>query len=196
MNNDPKVTHDGATDWIGRRVRTFRTARNTTLADLAGRAGISAAQLSRVESGDRQPSVGVLLSLSHALGVTLSELVAEEPGPPVHVVRGAGAPAYHADNGGFTPLSGPLPGLQALRLTFGPDHRDAVPASHDGEEWVHVLSGTVDLTLGGTSATPGTRTVLLAGDSAHFRSDVPHSLTVPEGADAASVLLVTTGRHH
>lgn len=182
MDHHSKVTDTG---WIGRRARSLRTAHGLTVADLAPRVGLSTAQLSRIESGDRQPSVGALISLARALGTTLSELVADEPAPDVHVVRATTASSHPTGSGTVTALSGPLPGIQALQLTLDPAAAPE-PAVHDGEEWIRVLDGTAVLTVGGR------RTDLQAGDAAHFRSTVPHSLTTP---DAATVLLVTTGHH-
>ena len=57
---------------------------------------------------------------------------------------------------------------------------------HDGEEFVHVLAGTVELSFGDS-----TSYVLRAGDSAHYRSDVPH-LFRNAGRGEARFLGITT----
>jgi quercetin dioxygenase-like cupin family protein len=60
------------------------------------------------------------------------------------------------------------------------------PTRHDGEEFVHVIEGCVELTVG--SAEPF---VLEAGDSAYYRSDVPHSFR-NAGTGVARFFGVTT----
>ena len=54
---------------VGPRLRDARTARGWTLADLAGRAGMSVSTLSRLESGKRQASLELLLPLTKQLAV-------------------------------------------------------------------------------------------------------------------------------
>ena len=57
----------------------------------------------------------------------------------------------------------------------------ADPTRHDGEEFVHVIDGRVELTVGS-----GDPIVLEAGDSAYYRSDVPHSFRNADPASPAS----------
>lgn len=62
----------------------------------------------------------------------------------------------------------------------------AEAARHEGEEFIHVLDGTVELTFG--NAEP---VLLQAGDSAYYRADVPHSFR-NAGTDEARFIGVTT----
>ena len=78
---------------LGPRVRRAQGA-GVTLEGLAAVAGTSAAHLSRLESGERRPSLDGALRLALALGVPFSELF-EEPGPGT-VVRGGEAPSTKA----------------------------------------------------------------------------------------------------
>src|SRR3712207_737381 len=71
-----------------------RRERGMTLEGLAAVTGTSAAHLSRLESGERRPSLDGALRLALALGVPFSELF-EEPGPGT-VVRGGEAPSKRA----------------------------------------------------------------------------------------------------
>ena len=63
---------------LGRRLRSLRKSRSWTLGELSQRVDISEAYLSRIESGDRQPSLAVLINLAQAYGTTLPELFQEE----------------------------------------------------------------------------------------------------------------------
>ena len=61
---------------LAARLRDLRTARGWTQDELARRAGLSKSYLSRIEDGDRQPSLASLLSLSQAFEVALAALFA------------------------------------------------------------------------------------------------------------------------
>ncbi len=67
---------------IADSLREERTRAGLTLEQLAQRAELSTAHLSRLESGDRQPSVAALIALSRALGVSMSTLLGERRGAP------------------------------------------------------------------------------------------------------------------
>src|SRR5215210_8602113 len=64
---------------VGPRLKALRKKRETTLADLSASTGISVSTLSRLESGDRRPTLELLLPLAKAHGVTLDELVDAPP---------------------------------------------------------------------------------------------------------------------
>src|ERR1019366_3987543 len=60
---------------LGRTARRLRESQNLTLANVAGRANISSAMLSRLETGRVSPSLETIVALSQALGVTASILM-------------------------------------------------------------------------------------------------------------------------
>lgn len=158
-----------------------------TLEELARAAGTSAAHLSRVESGARQPSLDGLLRLAAGLGVPFSELFEEpkEPGPGT-VVRGAEAPFFEGVGFRFQPLvpeAGPA-GLMAVKVVFPADRVDPEHHEHEGQEWLYVLQGRLRLTLGAE------RTVLEPGDAAFFDARLPHAFDVLSEEDV-EVLMVS-----
>ena len=65
---------------LGANIRERRTAGDLTLEDLANAAGLSVTYLGQTERGQRNPSVLVLWRVAEALGITLDQLVAPEPG--------------------------------------------------------------------------------------------------------------------
>jgi osmotically inducible protein OsmC len=67
---------EGALATLSERVRTLRLERGLRLADVARLSGLSEAHLSRVEQGERWPSVQVLLTLASVYGVEPSVLLA------------------------------------------------------------------------------------------------------------------------
>src|SRR4051794_23751072 len=78
---------DSVLDAVGPRLRTLREQRGTTLRALAAGTGISVSTLSRLESGQRRPTLELLLPLARAYGVPLDELVGAPPtgDPRVHL---------------------------------------------------------------------------------------------------------------
>lgn len=174
---------------LGGKIRRARRDRDMTLEGLAAASGTSVAHLSRLESGERQPSLDGLLRLAFGLGVPFDELLEEpeEPGPGT-VVRGAEAPFYERWALRFQPLvpeAGPE-GLAAMKVVFPADRVDPEhePNEHGGQEWLYVLKGRLRLTLGAE------RTVLESGDAAFFDARLPHGFDVFSEEDA-EVLMVS-----
>jgi transcriptional regulator with XRE-family HTH domain len=151
---------------VGPRLRALRQERDTTLAELAAETGISVSTLSRLESGQRRPTLELLLPLAQAYGVPLDELV----GAPL-----TGDPRVHlrpVDRHGMTlvPLTRHAGGLQAYKMII-PADRDwspSEPKTHEGYEWLYVLSGKLRLVLGPHDL------VLAPGEAAEFDTRVPH----------------------
>ena len=155
---------------------------------LAAAAGSSAAHLSRLESGERQPSLDGLLRLAFGLGVPFDELFeeAEEPGPGT-VVRGEKAPFYESWALRFQPLmpeAGPE-GLTAVKVVFPADRADTEHRDHEhgGQEWLYMLKGRLRLTLGNE------RTVLEPGDAAFFDARLRHRFDVFSEEDAEVLMI-------
>jgi transcriptional regulator with XRE-family HTH domain len=151
---------------VGPRLRSLRQQRDTTLTDLAAETGISVSTLSRLESGERRPTLELLLPLARAYGVTLDELVdAPATGDPrVHL-----RPVVHR---GMTmlPLTRRAGGIQAYKLVIpaGSRRSEPEPQTHEGYEWLYVLNGRLRLVLGEHDL------VLSPGEAAEFDTRVPH----------------------
>jgi transcriptional regulator with XRE-family HTH domain len=150
---------------VGPRLRVLRQQRDATLAELSAETGISVSTLSRLESGQRKPTLELLLPLARAHGVPIDELVAA----PL-----TGDPRVHmrpVTRHGMTmvPLTRQVSGLQAYKLVI-PANRACPdePKTHEGYEWLYVLSGKLQLVVGSQSL------VLATGEAAEFDTRVPH----------------------
>src|SRR5918992_5565509 len=76
---------------LGTRVKELRRGRGLTLEDLAERAGVSRAMISKVERGEKNPTLVVAAKVAEGLGVTISELLGVEERRGVVVIpRGRG----------------------------------------------------------------------------------------------------------
>jgi transcriptional regulator with XRE-family HTH domain len=154
---------------IPARLRQLRRERGATLATVAERVGVSATHLSRLEKGERLPSVGLLLQLARSYGLTLSQLVGDEQPEAGCVVRGADAPMHPGAEVRYASMAA-FPGLiNVARVDVDPG-RQTPTVDHPGEEWLYVLSGRASLHLGADALD------LRAGDAAHFNSSLSHGI--------------------
>lgn len=162
MDDDTRL--DTVLNEVGPRLRRIRRERGATLGALSEATGISVSTLSRLESGGRKPSLELLLPIARAHQVPLDELVGA---PPVGDPRVRSKPIVR---GGRTmlPLTRQPGGLQAYKVVEQPGSEAPEPRTHEGYEWLYVLSGRLRLLLGEHDV------VLGAGEAAEFDTRVPH----------------------
>jgi transcriptional regulator with XRE-family HTH domain len=163
MSDTATVIAD-ALDQVGPRLKQLRTQRGVTLTALSEATGISKSTLSRLENGQRRASLEVLLPLAQAYRVPLDELVgAPEVGDPRVRLK-----ASKINGRTVLPLTRSPGGLQAWKIIVPASNSRPAPKSHEGHEWLYVLSGQMRLILGDHDL------VLGAGEAAEFDTRVPH----------------------
>lgn len=171
---------------LGRQLRSIRESRGWTLDELAERSGLSKPQLSRLESGERRPSLAALLSLSKAYGLAVGAFFSvPQTASDIAVVRAEKCLPQEANGLTYWPLSTGASrfNLQPIRVIVSPGRSESDRFTHEGEEWLFLLRGRLRVTVGA-----GTE-ILSAGDSAHFDSRVPHRLDALENADAELIVV-------
>jgi transcriptional regulator with XRE-family HTH domain len=171
---DTQALHvDRALQALGQRLHQYRLEHGWTLDDLSKRTGISKPHLSRLESGERQPSIAALLALARAFDVPLASLFedqADEDGDVL--VRVAEVPLQEGNGLYYAPLRRSRAAtMQPLRVIVPAQREGEDHYSHEGEEWLYVLSGRLRLTLGESEY------LLEPGDAAQFDARIPHRLT-------------------
>lgn len=163
---DASASFDVMLDQVAPRLRALRQRRELTLADLAERTGISVSTLSRLESGTRKPALQLLIRLAGVYRVSLDDLVGA---PQIADPRVRPKPFYR--NGkAIIPLTRDNPDVHAFKMVL-PGHDPDAPietSTHEGYDWIYVLSGRVRLSLGGQEI------VLEAGEAAEFDTRMPH----------------------
>ncbi|MFC7528272.1 helix-turn-helix domain-containing protein [Actinoplanes sp. GCM10030250] len=177
MANDADL--ETALNGVGPRLRDLRQRREITLTQLSETTGISVSTLSRLESGARKPTLELLLPLARAYQVSLDELVdAPETGDPRVRAR-----PIERHGRTYIPLTRRPGGLQAFKQILPPDAPDCdlEQKTHDGYEWLYVLSGRVRLILGDHDLT------LTPGEAAEFDTRLPHLILNP-GPEPAEIL--------
>ncbi|MFI8823398.1 helix-turn-helix domain-containing protein [Streptomyces sp. NPDC053431] len=155
---------DDVLNEVGPRLRRIRRERGATLAELSTATGISVSTLSRLESGQRKPSLELLLLIARAHQVPLDELVGA---PPVGDPRVKARPIVRHGRTMY-PLTRQPGGLQAYKVVQEAGSEVPDPRVHEGYEWLYVLSGRLRLVLGEHDV------VLGAGEAAEFDTRVPH----------------------
>ena len=174
---------------IGERVRHERQARQWTLDQLAEVSDVSRRMLINIEQGVANPSIGILLKLSDALGVGLAALV-EQSGPTAFKVTpcGSGPVLWTSPAGGRAVMvasTAPPDVVELWDWSLGPGDRYGSDAHVAGtRELLHVLDGEVVVQLGEQVLT------LRQGDALSFHGDVPHAYANPGESPARFSLSV------
>jgi transcriptional regulator with XRE-family HTH domain len=163
---------------VGPRLRRLRVRRGVTLTALAAQTGISKSTLSRLETGQRKPSLELLLPLAAAHHLPLDELVGA---PRVGDPRVRLTPRTR--NGRLVyPLTQQSSGMAVWKVVIPPE-RERRLRTHAGHEWLYVLSGEMRLILGEHDIT------MLAGEVAEFDTRLPHWFG-PAGDEPVEILSV------
>lgn len=170
---------DDVLQGVGPRLRALRQQGQLTLSELSADTGISVSTLSRLESGQRRPTLELLLPLARVHRVPLDELVdAPATGDPrVHLKP------FEQHGSTFIPLTRRAGGLQAYKQILPPNWPATAPERkvHEGFDWLYVLSGRVRLLLGDQDVT------LKPGEVAEFDTRLPHFVGNP-GPGPAEIL--------
>jgi transcriptional regulator with XRE-family HTH domain len=168
------VVEEVSSGRLGERVRALRRERGLTLEHLAGRSGVSRAMISKLERGEKNPTLVVAAKVAEGLGVSLPQLVGVEERGEVVVVRRDRRMTMRDPETGFerqllSPSFGGR-GIEFLRnvvpegSTSGefPLHRAGV------EEYIVVEKGQLRAVLGGEDY------LLEEGDALYFEANVAH----------------------
>lgn len=161
---------------LGPRLRAARQERSWTLEDLAVKAGLSVSTLSRLESGKRQASLELLLPLTRQLGIRIDDLL-DQPDRDPRVHR----QAIRRDGLTIAPLTREESDVRAFKITYHPTAPDRALQTHEGHEWLYVLSGRLRLVLGDREH------VLERGEAAEFDTTTPHLMRA-EGTKPTEVI--------
>jgi len=188
MNNETTPTP------VGECIKALRERAGLTLQQLADRTGYTSALLNQVENHLVSPPLGSLGTIAHALEVSIGELWGERAREPFAIVRrGDRRPVSR-----FASKEGVSYGYAYQSLGFGKKNRHLEPylvtlepptvatrrsSVHEGEEFLFVLSGRVEVTLSGHSD------ALEPGDSIQYDATLPH-LVRCVGEEPAQILAV------
>jgi quercetin dioxygenase-like cupin family protein len=169
---------------LGKKIKKVRLDKSITLDFIANETGMKKAYIKEIESGQEIPSVGTMIQLSRALGIDSNALLKQEKETTSKRKK---AHTKRTDNYAYTSLSseGANKHLKAFRIVVeaGKKH-GGVGFRHEGEEFVYVLKGKVEVDVGENVNSLG------AGDSLHFNSGIKHDLKNVGKEDAELIVIV------
>jgi transcriptional regulator with XRE-family HTH domain len=174
---------------FGAALRAQRRDRRLSLQEVSTATGISASFLSLVENEKSDITLGRLMKLAAFYDVHVSDLLPEGTGRDPIVIRACERRHILSPSEGIdVHLLGPDSERRMLPLfvEFAPGGGAAEMVEHDGEEYVHVVSGTICLEMEGQESV-----TLERGDGAYYRADRPHRLAAV-GDDPAAAFLVAS----
>ena len=178
---------------LGGRVKELRRGRGLTLEELAELSGVSRAMISKLERGEKNPTLVVAAKLAEGLGVTLSQLAGVEERREVVVVPRERRMVMRDPETGFErqQLSPSFVGrgVEFVRneIPEGSTSGEFPPHRRGVEEHIVVERGSLRATLGGEEY------LLEEGDAVYFEADVPHRFD-NAGEGACSYYLVISSR--
>ena len=170
----------------------MRRERGLTLEGLAGRSGVSRAMLSKVERGEKNPTLVVAAKVAEGLGIPLSRLLGVEERREVVVVPRERRPVMRDPETGFerqllSPNFGGR-GVEFVRnlVPQGSTSGEFPPHRRGVEEYIVVEKGRLRAVLGGEEY------LLEEGDSLYFEADVPHRFDNAGEGDCSYYLVIVS----
>ncbi|OGX08103.1 MAG: hypothetical protein A2Y03_10130 [Omnitrophica WOR_2 bacterium GWF2_38_59] len=161
---------------IGTTIRRVRDEQGMTLRELAKDVGVSPSFLSQVEKGKASPSLATLKSIATELQTTVGRLVGDDSTNPSDrlITTEKQRKAFKQSGDGIQMYllseSNPYKQMQPLLFKLGQSAASGESTySHYGQEFVLVLKGSLEITLGDKTYK------LKKGDSIYFNSSTPHS---------------------
>jgi len=187
---------------LGERVAGLRSTYSMDMEALAERSGVSVDLIARIEGDGLLPDLAPLIKIARGLGVRLGTLLDdhEEKGPAITRADGA-VPSPRFIGGAAPDLDSAKSGHHGLNFKslaaaksgrhMEPFIIDVEPAvrevsSHEGEEFLYVLSGTLNFEYGSETL------ALKPGDSVYYDSIVPHRLFCADGSTARVLAVIYT----
>jgi transcriptional regulator with XRE-family HTH domain len=178
MNEDEAraldVVEEVSSGRLGERVRILRRERGLTLNLLAERSGVSRAMISKLERGEKNPTLVVAAKVAEGLGVSLSQLVGVEERREVVMVPRERRMIMRDPGTGFErQLLSPSFGGRGIEFIWsvvpeGSSSGEFPPHRRGVEEYVVVEKGRLRAVLGGEDY------LLEEGDALYFEADISH----------------------
>ena len=164
--------------YVGERIKKLREAQDMTLEQVSKLAGIDAERLKAYEDGSAVPAIGAVIQLSRVLGSKMEGLLHGGGTVSEHLTICRSGESLGGDQGdteqsyAYATLTRPGTAghrMEPFLLSFDPKTTRGVPIAHDGQEFVYIVAGTIELFYDGRNYR------LEQGDSAYLNSSRPHT---------------------
>ena len=180
---------------VGEKIKSLRESRSLSKEELAQRSGLALEQIERIEDNIDLPSLAPLIKIARVLGVRLGTFLddQDETGPAICRKAEAGDTISFSNNAIQSRKHMEYHSLAKAKSdrhmepfiidVDATDDIDFVLSSHEGEEFIFVMEGVMEVCYGKNSY------LLEAGDSIYYDSIVPHHVHGYQG-QAAKILAV------
>jgi len=181
---------------VGEKITAIRLQKNITIDDLGERCGFTAEMMTKIEENEAIPSLGHLIKVARALGVRLGTFLDDmDQLGPVITRKGVMKKGISFSNKNstaplnldFFPLASDKSGrhMEPFIVEIDPSiGTDFEQSSHEGEEFMYVLSGMIEINYGRDVY------ILSEGDSIYYDSVVEHKVHAANGAPAKILAVV------
>jgi len=178
---------------VGEKVKTVRESRGLSLKDMSQRTDLSVSLLEKIEKGDVNPPLGTVIKLAKALDMKMGYLISGEEDRPFTIVRRDGRKVvsrYDSKKGKYYgyQYESLAPHkknrfMEPFLVTLEPSATKEERSSHDGQEFIFVLSGEMEVWLEKEIY------VLGQGDAIYYDSAISH-LVKCHGTEPTRILAV------
>ncbi|MFO7599348.1 MAG: cupin domain-containing protein [Candidatus Desulfacyla sp.] len=178
---------------VGERVKAVREKRNLSLQDISQRTDLSVSLLEGIENGSVAPPLGTVIKLAKALDLKMGYFISGEEDRPYTIVRKDDRKVvsrYDSQKGayygyGYESLAPHKTDrhMEPFLVTLDPAETEEERSTHDGQEFIYVLEGTMEVRLGEEVH------LLKPGDAIYYDSTVPH-LVKCHGQERTRILAV------
>jgi transcriptional regulator with XRE-family HTH domain len=162
---------------LGKKIRLLRKRQNRTLDEVANQCGFTKSLLSKIENGRTMPPIATMMKIAGALGVKMSDLLDDNHDQGTVYTKAeehASGEAWIATNKGYSffPFAASRDKIMQPYLFHAKKGEVKEHLlSHEGEEFIYMLEGTMKYRIGSVEYTLG------PGESVYFHSLEEHALT-------------------
>jgi len=183
---------------VGPKLKKVRELQGFSIEHFSNVSGLDEDTLKKIENQEIYPDLGTIVKLSKALRIATSFLLDDDSGYNYSVVRKdertniarhttgpKGRPNYQ-----YQSLSGGIKDrhMEAFFVTLTQSKDDVHMSTHDGEEFILVMEGSVRVMLADREE------VLHPGDSIYYHSTIPHYVqNISEKGDAVILAIIYAG---
>ena len=183
---------------VGKKISTMCADKNISVETLSENSGLTVEQINLIVNSETIPSLAPLIKIARALGVRLGTFLDDSSsiGPVVYqksnnkeTVTFSSQLSSSNSHLNFFSLAASKSGraMEPFLIDVEPDTKQTpVSSSHEGEEFIYVLEGTVKIRYGNDEY------VLNTGESIYYDSIVDHLVTSHNGTAAKLLAVVYT----
>lgn len=160
---------------IGDRIRLLRLSQKRTLQEVANASELSKSMISKIENSKTIPSVATLIRIAKVLGTNISNLLEQDSwAKAIVVTRKTAEDNLTVTDKGYSifPYASEFHEKKMQPFLFKGKKGEVVPhrLSHEGEEFVFVIEGSMKMQVGEVEY------LLHTGDSLYFNSLQKHGI--------------------